>query len=304
MKREVGTDMKISTFKYFFVDAFKSIKRNRTISIASMITVSATLLIFGIFMLLAMNINGLVDTVESKVEIKVYLTKNVTITQQRDIENKLRSSNGVKDVIYESKSQALENFKETLKENKKILNGYDSANNPLPSSFIVKLEKPEFADPVTNQVKNMAGVDDIANDRELIKKISTISSTVKWSGGVLFIILIGVSLFLIGNTIKLTVFSRRREIGIMKFVGATDWFIRWPFIIEGMVIGIIGALISDIFLYYIYRFAYGKITQALITAQLIPLNYVYGTMLWQFILAGVLIGALGSYISMRKFLEV
>lgn len=296
--------MKINTIKNFFGDAFKSLKRNKTISIASMITVSATLFIFGIFLLLALNINKGVDTVESKVEIKVYLKEDITLSDQKNIENTLKSSDGVKEVVFESKSEALDKFKEQLKENKRLLSGYDSTKNPLPSSFIVRLEKPEFADSVGEKVKDITGVDDIVNDKELTKKIVAISSTVKWAGVVLFVILIVVSLFLIGNTIKLTVFSRKREIGIMKFVGATDWFIRWPFIIEGMIIGLIGAIISDVLLYYGYKFTYLKVTQSLITNGMVLPNYISATMIWQFLIAGIFIGAVGSFISLRKFLDV
>lgn len=304
MNREVGTDMKISTFKAFFIDALKSLRRNKTISLASAITVSATLFIFGIFLLLALNINENVNNVESKIEIKVYLKDDVTLFQQRDIENKLKGSEGVKEVVFESKSEALNNFREQLKENKGILSGYDSSNNPMQNAFIVRLEKPEFADSASTAVKDMTGIDEVVNDRDLINKISAVSNTIRWAGVVLFIVLIGVSLFLIGNTIKLTVFSRRREIGIMKFVGATDWFIRWPFIIEGVVIGLVGAILSNLTLYYSYKLAFSAITQQLITVPLVSPAYILGSMMWEFILAGISIGALGSILSLRKFLAV
>ncbi|MBU5592581.1 permease-like cell division protein FtsX [Clostridium sp. MSJ-4] len=296
--------MKTSTIKSFFVDAFKSIKRNKTISFASIITVSATLFIFGIFIMLALNINRFVGEVESKVEIKVFLKEDVTISDQKAIEDKLRKTEGVKEVAYESKSEALQKFKEQLKENASLLSGYDSSKNPMPSSFVVKLTTPEAAESVGQEVTNMSGVDEIGNDEDLVKSIITISKSVKWAGIILFIILVGVSLFLIGNTIKLTVFSRRREIGIMKFVGATDWFIRWPFIIEGMTMGVFGALIADVLLYYIYRLGFIKITESLMTAQMVSPNYIINPMLWAFILSGIIIGALGSIISLRKFLDV
>lgn len=296
--------MKISTFKAFFIDALKSLRRNKTISLASAITVSATLFIFGIFLLLALNINENVNNVESKIEIKVYLKDDVTLFQQRDIENKLKGSEGVKEVVFESKSEALNNFREQLKENKGILSGYDSSNNPMQNAFIVRLEKPEFADSVSASVKDMTGIDEVVNDRDLINKISAVSNTIRWAGVVLFIVLIGVSLFLIGNTIKLTVFSRRREIGIMKFVGATDWFIRWPFIIEGAVIGILGALIANALLYFGYNFIYTKVSSQMLIMQLVNPTYILSTIIGEFLLGGVLIGVIGSILAIRKFLAV
>jgi cell division transport system permease protein len=296
--------MKLSSIKYFIVDAFKSIKRNLTISIASMATVLVTLLIFGVFLLTALNIGKGVADIESKVEIMVVLKDDVTMMDQREIEIKLRKETGVKDVVYESKAEALEKFKGQLNEYKDLLNGYDDKNNPLTNSFLVKLEKPEYAEEVADSVSNMAGVESVENDQELINKIASFTKAIRWVGVVLFIILVGVSLFLIINTIKLTVFSRRREVGIMKFVGATDWFIRWPFIIEGVIIGLLGAVLSNIVLYSSYSVLFSVISKQLITMTLVSPSYVLTVMLGEFIIGGILIGAFGSFIALRKFLIV
>lgn len=297
--------MKISSFKYYFIDAFKSLKRNKTIGTASMATVAATLFIMGVFLLTMLNISQGVKSVESKVEIKVFLKNDITLTDQRDIEIKLKTGEGVKEVIYESKSEALKKFTEQLSEKDRgLLSGYDNSNNPLPSSFIVRMDNPQMAQVVADSVKDMKGVDSIGNDKELIENIIAISKAIRWIGLAIFVMLIGVSLFLIVNTIKLTVFSRRREIGIMKFVGATDWFIRWPFVIEGVILGIAGGLIADLILYYSYKFTFIKITEALMVIQLIKPEYILTVILWQFVLAGAGIGALGSVIALRKFLTV
>lgn len=296
--------MKLSSIKYFIVDAFKSIRRNLTISIASMATVLVTLLIFGVFLLTALNIGKGVEDIESKVEIMVVLKDDVTMMDQREIEIKLRKETGVKDVVYESKAEALEKFKGQLNEYKDLLNGYDDKNNPLTNSFLVKLEKPEYAEEVADSVSNMTGVESVENDQELINKIASFTKAIRWVGVVLFIILVGVSLFLIINTIKLTVFSRRREVGIMKFVGATDWFIRWPFIIEGVIIGLLGAVLSNIVLYSSYSVLFSVISKQLITMTLVSPSYVLTVMLGEFIIGGILIGAFGSFIALRKFLIV
>lgn len=297
--------MKISTIKYFISDAFKSLRRNRTISIASMATVLATLFVFGVFMLAALNINNAVNSVESKVQIKVFLVKDINLSDQRDIEVKLRATEGVKDVTYESKEEALDNFKKQLKDNADLLTGYDDdKSNPLPSSYIVELDKPEYSQTVINEVKSMTGVESIGNDQDLINKIAAFAKTIRWVGIVIFVVLIGVSLFLIMNTIKLTVYSRRREVGIMKFVGATDWFIRWPFILEGVVIGVVGAILSNVLLFFAYKEIYAKITTQLITVNLINPAYVFSMMSWQFVISGALIGTLASIIALRKFLVV
>ncbi|SHE69966.1 permease-like cell division protein FtsX [Clostridium fallax] len=296
--------MKFSTFSYFISDAFKSLKRNKTISLASMATVLATLFVFGVFLLTGMNVNRSVSDVESKVEIKVFLKDDISVMDQRQLEVKLREMDGVKDVNYESKEQAMDNFKKQLNGYESILEGYGKDKNPLPNSFVVKLENPDIAKKVSEEAKKLTGVEDVANDQELISTISSFAKAIRWIGLVLFIVLIGVSLFLIINTIKLTVYSRRREVGIMKFVGATDWFIRWPFVIEGITIGIVGAIFADVLLYFAYKGVYGWLTANLFTVQLISPMYVFSTVLWQFILSGAVIGIFGSIIALRKFLTV
>ncbi|MDZ5016637.1 FtsX-like permease family protein, partial [Clostridium perfringens] len=178
-----------------------------------------------------------------------YLKEDVKLLDQREIEMKLNEQDGVKEVIYESREEAFLNFKESLKDNPGLLQGYDLQNNPHPSSFIVKLKDPAYANAIGSSVKDMTGVEDISNQQELINAISSFVDGVRIAGLVLFVVFVGVSIFLITNTTKITVYSRRKEVGIMKFVGATDWFIRWPFIIEGMIIGIVGSLFASLSLF-------------------------------------------------------
>jgi cell division transport system permease protein len=305
MRKGVNTDMKISSFKFYISDAFKSLVRNKTISFASAATVMSTLFILGVFMLAMLSVQGIVNNVEDKVEVKIFLNADIESGDQSNLETALKGMEGVKEVQFESKSDALKKFTEQLSEkDRSLLSGYDATNNPMPDSFIVRLNNPEMAQTVADKVKDMKGVESVGNDKELVENIITISRAVRVVGLVIFALLIGVSLFLIGNTIRLTVFSRRREIGIMKFVGATDWFIRWPFIIEGVVIGIIGALLANVLLYYLYRVVYINVTEKFMAIQMVSPNYIITTILWQFILGGIAIGALGSSISLRKFLAV
>lgn len=296
--------MKLNSIKYFFVDAFKSLKRNRTLSIAAMITVLITFFIFGTFILLGLNFNNVIEDVASKVEIKVYLDDDVKLIDQREIELKLNEQVGVKEVIYESKEEAFLNFKESLKDNPGLLKGFDLENNPLPSSYIVKLESAEFAENIAKSVEGMTGIEDISNQQEMIDTISSFVGGVRVAGITLFGVFVAVSIFLITNTTKITVYSRRKEVGIMKFVGATDWFIRWPFIIEGIIIGTIGSLVSSILLFLLYKWAYGYIVSSMLIVTLVPPVFVLNTLSFFFILGGVIVGALGSIFALRKFLDV
>lgn len=296
--------MRISSIKYFMKDATNSLKRNLTVSSASIATVAATLFILGIFMLTILNVNKGIVNVEAKVEVKIFLKDDITTAQKKELETQIKKVSGVTSVTYESKEQALANFKDQLGEqNKSLVEGLEK-DNPMPSSYIVKVNDPNTITAVVNAVQGKAYILSVKDGREIVNKIMSITNTIKWVGSAIFVILIGVSLFLIGNTIKIIVYSRRREIGIMKYIGATDWFIRWPFIIEGMTLGVIGALIADGVLFYAYKVVFAKVTTGLLMMQLVPVSYVYTYILGLFVLSGALIGALGSAISIRKFLAV
>lgn len=296
--------MKISTLNYFVVDALKSIKRNRTISFAAMVTVLITFFIFGTFTLLALNFNKSIEDVASKIQIQVYLEDDIKLVDQKEIEIKLTEQEAVSEVTYESKDEAFLNLKENLGKSEGLLEGYDLTNNPLPSSFIVKLKDPEQAEAVTKVVENMTGVESIGNQQEAIETISKFVKAVQIIGIGLFIVFVGVSIFLIMNTIKLTVYSRRREVGIMKFVGATDWFIRWPFVIEGIIIGSVGSLISTIILYFAYNGVFKWIINSMFIVNLVQPQFVLTTLLISFLGGGIVVGAIGSIFALRKFLVV
>ncbi|MFZ2679850.1 permease-like cell division protein FtsX [Clostridium sp.] len=296
--------MKINTINYFIVDALKSIKRNITVSFAAMLTVLVTFFVLGTFTLVGLNFNKTIEDVADKIEIKVYLQDDIKLVNQREVEIKLAEQEGVKAVTYESKDEAFTKLKKDLEGNSGMLEGYSLENNPLASSYIVTLEDASYAGDVSKAVEDMTGVESITNQQELIEKISRVVDFVQILGVVLFFVFIGVSIFLIMNTIKLAVYSRRREVGIMKFVGATDWFIRWPFVIEGMIIGAVGSLLATVILYFIYRGIFGFIASNLLIANLVPVSFVLTTLLGGFLLGGIVVGAIGSIAALRKFLVV
>ena len=296
--------MKINTINYFIVDALKSIKRNITVSFAAMLTVLVTFFVLGTFTLVGLNFNKTIEDVADKIEIKVYLQDDIKLVNQREVEIKLSEQDGVKAVTYESKDEAFTKLKKDLEGNSGMLEGYSLENNPLASSYIVTLEDASYASNVTKAVEDMTGVESVTNQQELIEKISRVVDFVQILGVILFFVFIGVSIFLIMNTIKLTVYSRRREVGIMKFVGATDWFIRWPFVIEGIVIGAIGALLSSIVLYFAYNAVFKWIVSSMFIVNLVQPQFVLTTLLACFVGGGILIGAIGSIFALRKFLIV
>ena len=293
--------MKISTVNYFIGDAFKSFKRNKTISIATIITVLVTFIVLGTFSLVAENLNLAIGGLEDKIELVVYLDDDISPIDRKEVQVKINAQEGVKEIQYESREDA---FKKLQENNAGILKGYTLEKNPLPASYIVKLEDMSYAPAIREAVKDLDGVESVSDEQESIDTIQNLIKFTKIIGTVLFIILIGVSIFLIMNTTKLTVYVRRKEVGIMKFVGATDWFIRWPFIIEGILIGLIGTFLSIIALYFLYKFVISFIAARVIILNLIPVSYVFTSLLWKFVLGGILVGGFASYLALRKFLVV
>ena len=296
--------MKISTIENSFIDALKSLKRNRSLSFASVATVAATLFIFGVFLLIQVNLNGAINDVESQLEVRVTLTKKITTNEQSTIENTLKKINGVKTVTLETREQAYINLKKQFGEkNKSLIQGLDKTDT-LPYTFIVKVNKPEFIATVVKNVKDMQGVEEVRAGEDVVKTVMNIVKAIRLIGIGIFVTLIAVSFFLIGNTIKLTVYSRRKEIGIMKYIGATDWFIRAPFVIEGMLLGIFGAMLSDLILYLLYSIIVSKVGVAFISLQLVTPTYIFSSLMWQFVAIGSVIGCSGSIFAVRKFLAV
>lgn len=296
--------MKINTANYFVIDAFKSISRNRTISIAAMITVFITFFILGIFTLLGLNINKVIDDAAGKIEIQVFLEDDIKLVDKREVEIRLNAQDGVKEVIYETKEEAFTKFSESLDNNEGLLQGYSQEKNPLPNSYIVSLSDPTYAAAVAEAVEKMDGVESIKNQLDMVEKIQGFVTGIQISGIAIFVVFIGVSMFLIMNTIKLTVYARRREVGIMKFVGATDWFIRWPFIIEGIVIGTVGAFFASIVIYFGYKAVYTALVSNMMIVSFISPGVVLGALVGLFTLGGFVIGAIAAVFALRKFLVV
>lgn len=295
--------MRISNAGYFIRESFKSSKRNKVMSIASVSTVAAALLIFGIFMLLVLNVNKIVASVVDKVEIKVFINDDVTSIQQTDIQKTLKSYSGVKSVTFESKDMALENYKKMLGDDADLANGL-SEKNPLPASFIIKVNNAEDVTSIAKQAETLDGVYKVVDGQETVTNLIHFIRIVKGTSLTLIVILGVIAIFLISNTIKITVYTRKKEIGIMKYIGATDWFIKWPFFIEGLTLGFIGAVISLLLLGLGYRYVTNVVDEGTLLFSLVPAAQVMHTMILEFLGVGMLIGGIGSLLSMKKFLIV
>lgn len=299
--------MKIRTLGYMIKEGFKNLWRNRMMSLASISSVAATLIILGIIFILIFNINSLAEGAQEQVDsIQVYLNKDIASDRIEEIGNEIKSIEGIKEIKFESKNDALENMKDLWGDKGYLLEGVES-DNPLPNSYIVYLENIEDSEEIVAKIKLINNIDLVQFHKDIIDKIIWITDFVKIVGLVIIVILIAISIFIIGNTIKLTVAARRREINIMKYVGATNWFIRWPFFIEGTFLGLLGSGIALLIIYFSYRYVYNIASSNLyvmLTAYLVPIPKIIDNLLLMFIVLGSGIGALGSITSMRKYLRV
>ena len=295
--------MKIRTSEYIIREAFLSLKRNNWMSFASVGTVAVSLFIFGMFLILVMNMNKMAASLESQVQISVYLQDEVSREERKDIESDIRNMQGIDTVKFVSRDEALERFKERLGDQKFLLDALGETN-PLPDAFEVTVLQPDMVKTAAASIANFKGVESAKYGQDVIEHLFDITRLIRIVGLSFMVLLAGATLFIISNTIRLTVFARRKEIAIMKYVGATDWFIRWPFLLEGMVLGFFGGIIAAVLLNSVYSAFVVKVYSTLAFFPLIPeypfLLYVTIVIL----LSGMVIGALGSTISLKRFLKV
>ncbi|HZG77031.1 MAG TPA: permease-like cell division protein FtsX [Paenibacillus sp.] len=305
--------MRISTIRRHFREGFRSIWRNGWMSFASISAIAISLFILGVFMVLAMNVNKLAQDIENEVEIRVYLDVSVERSRVPEIQNAIGKLEGVKRIEFVSKEDGLELLKERLgEEGRELLEGQEGDNNPLPDSFTVEVVDPRTIDLVADRIlalnagKDPAPIWELNYGADTVRTMFQVTDIVRIVGLVLVIGLALMSMFLISNTIKVTIIARRREIAIMKLVGATNGFIRWPFFIEGALLGMIGSVIPAVVVY----FGYGKLVSSteaelgLLQIALLPLEEVALVTFGMLIGIGFVIGVWGTTLSVRKFLKV
>ena len=298
--------MKLRTGKFFIREGFRSLKRNSTMSAAAITSVIAALLVIGIFFIIVINIDYAATKLESQIEMMVYLEDGLSENIIDTMKTEIRSINGVKSVEFISKATALSNLEKNWGENSYLLEGLEG-DNPLPDAFLITLSDPSDASGVALSVSSISNIEKVVYGKEELANLLNATYVMRMSSVVIILILLFISIFIIANTIKLTLYARRREIGIMKYVGATDWFVRMPFIIEGIVVGMIGAVVSTIILGAGYYYCSDLVKNQMIgfmSISLIPFNQIILSMVILLIIVGVVIGAVGSLISVRKFIKV
>ena len=295
--------MKLNNFRYYLSQSIRSFIRNGLMSATSVFTVFCCMIIIGLVMIMTLNINYIVEQVKEQCTIQAYIDETYDDAQVNAVCEQIKKIPEVKEATVFTREQTYDYMYETLGDQASVLDGYED-DNPFRDSVKITLNDLETLDSAIAQVEKIEGVSDIANNETVMTNVVRYTSGIKKICLWIMIILAIVSIFIIANTIKLAVYARRREINVMKFVGATNWFIRWPFIFEGIIIGIVGALLSFMAISFGYEMLMSKLTANFVTFKLLGFGDIWGVTLLVFIGVGAVIGSTGSTFAVRKHLDV
>lgn len=298
--------------RYFFSETFTSLKRNFFMGFTAITTVAITLFIVGFFAIIVYDIQGIISSIKSDVELAVYLEDNISEELKEYIEQYIISWEETDAVRYISKEQALERFKKQ-NEGSDILKEIEG--NPLPASFEITLNNPEKIDRVALRFYDkdgncIEGVDEVIYGRNYVNTLFSITAIIGTIAFLIIIALLLAAVVLIFNTIRLSIYARRKEIEVMKLVGATNWFVRIPFLFEGFFEGFAGSVVSIILLYFINKFLWIRVERVIVDTMRIKELAIVGSgnfMLYTYMgvaVLGGLIGLLSSAIALRRYVKV
>ena len=299
--------MRYNVLSYLIGEGFKSTFKQKKMTSASIIIMCATMFIFGLFFVIGENVNSVIHQIEEQQGIQIFIDEEATETEVETLGNEIRNIEGVNKVTFVSKEDALNSVKAVFDDNQGLLEGWDE-ENPFPASYFVTLTDLSLNEQVQEKIYALDNVDEIASENNTINRLQELANGIQIMTIIILALLIIISIFIISYTIKLTVHARRREISIMKYVGATNGFIRGPFIVEGIIIGLISAIITLIILGLSYNAVMGGIGETVLIQSigigLLSFSEMFFLVLTVYLILGIGIGILGSVISMRKYLKV
>ena len=297
--------MKYSVLGYLIGEGFRNVLKNKKSTAASLMIMCATMFVFGIFFLIGQNVQNVIKQVEEQQAMQVFIKPDATEQEITDLGTKIREIEYVNKAEYVTKEDALNTVKTWLKDSQGLLEPY-AKNNPFKASYVVTLTDLSKIQEVESKIAILEQVNNITVRNETINRLLDIANGVKTVSAVILVLLIFISIFIIANTIKLTVHARRKEISIMKYVGATNGFIRWPFMVEGIIIGVVSAMLSVLVLGIAYNYITGRAAGMAQTIQINLLQFsdTFNLLILIYLVLGIGIGTIGSAISMKKYLEV
>lgn len=297
--------MKLRTVGRHLREGSKNLVRNGWMTFASISAVAIMLLIVGVFLLLIMNVNSIAADIENDVEIKVFIDLTATAEDQEELRLELEKLTNVESITFVGKEEGLDQLIDSMEDGGIVFESIRGEENPLNDSFIVRAVDPQLTESIANQIEELPHIERIDFGKDMIERLFAVTNLIRTVGLVLVVGMMFTAMFLIANTIKLTIVARKREIQIMKLVGATNGFIRWPFFIEGILLGTIGAIIPTVIIgvgysYINDRFV-GQIERLFVLLPVFPYMWQIAALL---IAIGAFIGIWGSMMSVRKFLRV
>ena len=289
---------------YLIGEGFKNFFKNKKSTAACLAIMCATMLIFGIFFIIGKNISNAITQIEAAQAIEVFIKDEASEEQIEELGKKINAIDGVNSITFKSKEQALNQMKETLKDKQYLLEGLDI----FPASYVVKLTDLTLSSSVQEQIGKLDYVKTITSRDDTMNTLVAIGNGINIVTAVVLVLLVLISIFIIANTIKLTVHARRKEISIMKYIGATNGFIRAPFIVEGIIIGTIASMLSVLLIGLAYNTISSKILSSslskVIQFNLLSFNDLFNLIIIVYLALGIGVGILGSAMSMRKYLKV
>ncbi len=287
-------------------ESFKGVFRNFSLSIASISCITITLILVGFSILLSLNVNNLIKETENDLNIVIFLEKGVSDEEIQEIGNSIRKMENVKEVTFNSNEEIKSQWEEESEELSGILQNYTEETNPLQDTYLVRVDDINNIGKTADEIKKLNKIDIVKYGEGAVEELVKIFEIVKKATYVVVIALIIVTAFLITNTIKITIQSRRREIEIRRLVGASNMYIRQPFFFEGIILGIIGSIVPIIVCCFGYKYLYDRLGGQIFTAifKLVnPNEYIYMILL-VLVLIGAVVGAFGSFRAVRKYLKI
>lgn len=291
-------------FGYYWKEGFRNIFKHGFMSIAAVLIMVACLILTGTVTLIAYNIDLSITELQQSNEIVVWIDEDLTTREARALGSEFNRIDNIATIEFVDRDEALEDYRQQLGEDADILEDYGSDNNPLRNSFVFTMKDPSLAEDTIAQIEAVEGTDDVRADEAVISRLMQIQNVFNIVALAMVVGLAVISIFIISNTVKLAMFARREEISIQKIVGATNWFIRWPFVIEGMVLGLLAGGLAFLAQWGLYTELHGIVSGVIPYFQIVPFESVRWLVLGVYCGAGVLFGIGGSVTSIRKFMNV
>ena len=291
-------------FGYYWKEGFRNIFKHGFMSIAAVLIMVACLLLTGTVTLIAYNIDLSITELQQSNEIVVWIDEDLTTREARALGSEFDQIDNIATIEFIDRDEALEDYRQELGDDAYILEDFGSDNNPLRNSFVFTMKDPSLAEDTIAQIEAVEGADDVRADEAVISRLMQIQNVFNIVALAMVVGLAVISIFIISNTVKLAMFARREEISIQKIVGATNWFIRWPFVIEGMVLGLLAGGLAFLAQWGLYTELHGIVSGVIPYFQIVPFESVRWLVLGVYCGAGVLFGIGGSVTSIRKFMNV